>query len=219
MIETSGHQILDARGIRGSAGAGGNWLFDPDSNVTITLAATTTPADFDGGAPTNTFTPSTNPVSNIQNTDINAILNAGTSVRITTTNNATGNQVGNITVNAPITHAATNGAVTLTLDAGTGGGFGGVGGSVIVNAAITATDAANPLNVVLRANTAGGGVQLNAGGNITTFGGNVVEQVPPVTPFVIVQLIPDGTLVTVPLPVPPPATAMPCVWNGHGASR
>lgn len=53
----------------------------------------------------------------------------------------------------------------------------------------------------------------------TTFGGNVVEQVPPVTPFVIVQLIPDGTLVTVPLPVPPPATAMPCVWKIASAVR
>lgn len=30
----------------------------------------------------------------------------------------------------------------------------------------------------------------------TVFGGNVVVHVPPVTPFVIVQLIPEGTLIT-----------------------
>jgi hypothetical protein len=53
----------------------------------------------------------------------------------------------------------------------------------------------------------------------TTFGGKVVAQVPPVTPFVTVQLMPAGTLVTVPLPEPPPATAMPCVWNIASAVR
>src|SRR5205085_5828108 len=44
-IETSGHHILDATGVRGSAGAsngtGGSWLFDPDSNVTINAVSTT----------------------------------------------------------------------------------------------------------------------------------------------------------------------------------
>jgi filamentous hemagglutinin family protein len=45
LIETSGHHILDARGVRGGAGAahgqGGLWLFDPDSNVLIDGNVTT----------------------------------------------------------------------------------------------------------------------------------------------------------------------------------
>ena len=48
-------------------------------------------------------------------------------------------------------------------------------------------------------------------------GGKVVAQVPPVTPTLMVQLMPAGTLVTRPLPVPPPVTAMPCVWNTASA--
>src|SRR5207253_2435559 len=42
LIETSGHHILDATGVRGGAGAAngnaGLWLFDPDSNVDITTS-------------------------------------------------------------------------------------------------------------------------------------------------------------------------------------
>lgn len=48
--------------------------------------------------------------------------------------------------------------------------------------------------------------------SVTTVpGGNVVAHVPPATPDVTVHEIPDGTLVTSPLPVPPPLTATPCV--------
>ena len=41
LIETSGHHILDATGVRGGAyapnGKAGSWLFDPDSNVNIII--------------------------------------------------------------------------------------------------------------------------------------------------------------------------------------
>lgn len=53
----------------------------------------------------------------------------------------------------------------------------------------------------------------------TVFGGNVVTQVPLVTPFVTEQLMPDGILVTTPLPVPPPLSVMPCVWKIASAVR
>lgn len=45
----------------------------------------------------------------------------------------------------------------------------------------------------------------------TLLAGKVALQVPPEAPAVIVQLIPAGTLVTTPLPVPPPLTLTLCV--------
>ena len=163
LIETSGHQILDAAGMRGGAGAsngaGGSWLFDPDSNVDITTAPSN--GVFLGG----TWTPTLNN-SNILNTDLNAVLNGGTNVTVTTTNLLLGTQAGNITVSAPITNTA-GGARTLTLSAGTGGGA----GSVTVNDSISATGA-NSLAVNLNAGT-GGAVSFGAAGSITTLGGNI----------------------------------------------
>ncbi|HYW50229.1 MAG TPA: hypothetical protein VE861_06470 [Gemmatimonadaceae bacterium] len=53
----------------------------------------------------------------------------------------------------------------------------------------------------------------------TVFGGNVVLHVPLVTPAVIAQLMPLGELVTTPVPVPLPVTAMPCVLNTGCAVR
>ena len=53
----------------------------------------------------------------------------------------------------------------------------------------------------------------------TAFGGNVVAQVPLVTPAVITQLMPDGALVTTPLPVPAPLIATPCVLKIASAVR
>src|SRR5712692_334143 len=126
-IETSGHHILDARGVRGSAGAphgkAGTWLYDPDSDVNITAA--TNNVTFN--ATTTTFSPTADN-STLAAADITAQLDAGTSVTVNTTN-AGGTQQGNITVSSGITHAATNGTVSLTLDAGSGGG----NGSIAVN--------------------------------------------------------------------------------------
>lgn len=56
--------------------------------------------------------------------------------------------------------------------------------------------------------------------NVTTVvAGKVVVQVPPVAPAVITQLIPDGELVTTPLPVPPPLIVIPCVLKIASAMR
>src|SRR5258708_3252411 len=145
-------------GAGGSNGAGGSWLFDPDSNVDITTAPSN--GVFLGG----TWTPTLNN-SNILNTDLNAVLNGGTNVTVTTTNLLLGTQAGNITVSAPITNTA-GGARTLTLSAGTGGGA----GSVTVNDSISATGA-NSLAVNLNAGT-GGAVSFGAAGSITTLGGD-----------------------------------------------
>ena len=176
LIETSGHHILDATGVRGGAGAphgtGGLWLFDPDSDILINAGATTTVvvAPNTPVAGTTTYSPSAN-TTNILNTDLNALLNAGTDVRVITTN-AGGTQVGNITVAAAITNTS-GGARTLTLNSGTGGGLAGVGGSVIIDATLSGLGGANTLAVNLENATAGGGVSFTANGNITTAGGNI----------------------------------------------
>ncbi|MEK7217053.1 MAG: hypothetical protein AAB289_15825, partial [Chloroflexota bacterium] len=176
LIETSGHHILDATGVRGGAGApngrGGLWLFDPDTDVTITTGATTNNTGSVGGL----FTPINDvATSNILNTDINSVLDGGTSVVITTANAAavTNGTAGNITVSAPITHGALGGARTLTLNAGAGGGA----GSIFINDAITATNTANSLSVVLSSPL--GNISFGAGtGSITTFNGNVTANAP-----------------------------------------
>ncbi len=123
-IETSGKKYIDTAGIRLSAravdGDPGMWLLDP-FDVTITATATSG-GTFSAG----TFTPSASG-SNILNTDINALLNAGTAVTILTTGGGT--DVGNITVNAPISKTA-GANTTLTLTAA---------GSIFINESIIST--------------------------------------------------------------------------------
>jgi len=51
------------------------------------------------------------------------------------------------------------------------------------------------------------------------FGGNVAEHVPPTTPAVITQLMPDGELAMVPVPEPPPLMTSPCVLKITSAVR
>ncbi|MCX7171250.1 MAG: MBG domain-containing protein [Proteobacteria bacterium] len=177
-IETSGHQILDATGVRGGAGAphgkNGLWLFDPDSNILINGGVTTTVT----GSPN--FSPTAD-TTNLLNTDITGLLNGGTDVTVITTNNvggahpSDGTQVGDITVAAAITTTA-GGARTLTLNSGSGGGLLGVGGSVIIDSTISATGVGNSLAVNLINTTASGGVSFTANGNITTAGGNIQVQ-------------------------------------------
>jgi filamentous hemagglutinin family protein len=114
LIETSSRNFLDVSGIKVDAtatnGLSGTWLIDP-RNIII-QNATTANGTFSGGNP-NVFTPGgDNAVVNTQ--DIEAQLNQGTNVTITT--GSTGTQDGNITVVSNITKTR-GGPATLTLEA------------------------------------------------------------------------------------------------------
>ena len=94
-IDTSGYH-LNVDGASGGAGSAhgqaGLWLFDP-YNVTIISA------DYAGSFSSGTWTPTADN-STILNTNINNLLNAGTSVTITT--GSSGGQLGNINVQSAI---------------------------------------------------------------------------------------------------------------------
>ena len=158
-IETSGH-LLDVTGITVNAssphGVAGVWLLDP-YNLTVSGAATT--ATVTGGNPT-TYAASTGD-SAVLNTDINAVLNAGTSVILQTSSGA-GASLGDITVSSAISKTA-GGAASLTLNAY---------GSIIVNAAISST--AGAMAVTLDANTGGAGGYVNIQAPISTLGGALI---------------------------------------------
>lgn len=132
-IETSGHWI-STQGAQGSAsapkGEAGQWLFDP-YNVTINGAPT-----FENTETTGTWTPSaTN--SRILNTAINDLLNAGTSVTVTTS--GSGSDAGNITVGAEIKQNATAPAAKLTLNANR---------DIAINQAVTMTQSGSKLELI-----------------------------------------------------------------------
>ena len=158
-IETSGH-LLDVTGITINAssphGVAGVWLLDP-YNLTVSGAATT--ATVTGGNPT-TYAASTGD-SAVLNTDINAVLNAGTSVILQTSSGA-GASLGDITVSSAISKTA-GGAASLTLNAY---------GSIIVNAAISST--AGAMAVTLDANTGGAGGYVNIQAPVSTLGGALI---------------------------------------------
>lgn len=102
-IETSGKEFLDvgkfAPLANAAFGKSGTWLMDP-YNVVITN--TTFNGGFDGGSP-NIFTPGGNQ-SNVDVANIQAALNAGTSVQIST--GSSGTQLGYITIDSDITKSA-----------------------------------------------------------------------------------------------------------------
>ena len=146
-IETSGHW-LSTQGATGDAsapnGKAGQWLFDP-YNVTITATPTqnnTNSAD--------TWTP-TGSTSEIQNTAITALLNAGTSVTVTT--GSAGSEAGNITVNAPITQSAMAAATRLTLSANQ---------NIAINSAISMTQSGSKLELNAGNVSSGGNIALTA---------------------------------------------------------
>ncbi|NEQ56982.1 MAG: filamentous hemagglutinin N-terminal domain-containing protein [Moorea sp. SIO4A1] len=114
LIETSSANFLDVTGVRVDASAAngnaGTWLLDP-RNVTLGFADTSN-GSFDSNS--NIFTPTgDDAVVNIP--DIEAQLNAGTNVTITT--GTTGTQEGNITADGFGITKTTEGEVTLTLEA------------------------------------------------------------------------------------------------------
>lgn len=151
-IETSSHQTLEIDGAHINANAShgnvGTWLMDP-WNVEITGANAN--GGFDSGSP-NVFTP-TATASTVNAATIEASLEAGTSVTITT--GTTGGEAGNITVTNAILKDSGTSSATLTLTAAN---------NIIVNNTITSTSGA--LGVTF---TAGGAVDINS--DITTNGG------------------------------------------------
>ena len=160
LIETSGH-VLDVNGAQISASApkgnGGEWLLDP-YNLTITAGANTNNTNASG-----VFTPTgDNSVVNVA--DINAVLNNGTSVTLTT-NGAGTNQPGNVVINGAI--AKTGGTnATLSVFAN---------GTLTLNSSISSNVGALGVNL-----TSAGNMALTTGANITTNGGTVLLSAPTV---------------------------------------
>ena len=115
-VETSSAGNLQALGTvdaSAPAGTAGEWLLDP-YNITINTAANSN-GSFNGGSP-NLFTPTGN--SAVANRDaIQASLNSGTSVTVSTGGTGSpGTQAGTLTVAAPIAKTA-GGDATLSLNA------------------------------------------------------------------------------------------------------
>ncbi|HZV99892.1 MAG TPA: filamentous hemagglutinin N-terminal domain-containing protein, partial [Methylophilaceae bacterium] len=151
-VETSSHNNLQAFGhvdASSPLGQAGHWLLDP-TDVTIVTGAVNSNETNSGGV----WTPTTN-TAQIGVANINADLNAGTSVTINTASAGAG--VGNITQNAGATISKTAGGnATLTMNAA---------GSIALNGGISST--AGTLSTIL--NAAGGGV--SGSGAINTNGG------------------------------------------------
>ncbi|HIK35850.1 MAG TPA: CHAT domain-containing protein, partial [Thermosynechococcus sp. M98_K2018_005] len=149
-VETSGRELLSVRGrVDTSAvnGQPGTWLLDP-RNVTISTSPTNG-GSFSGDNP-DVFTPTTDDAF-VENTAIEAALNLGTSVTITT--GETGTQAGDISVLAPITKTA-GGDASLTLQAAN---------NIFVSNSITSQ--AGRLNIILHAdtdNSGAGAIRLNS---------------------------------------------------------
>ena len=130
-IETSGHQ-LNTTGVQGdasaTAGQAGTWLFDP-WDVTITSSTS------NNSSTAGVCTPSAT-CSQIANTAINSLLDAGTSVEVKTTGAVTGIEAGNITVNGAISTIQDSANLTLSADT-----------SIIVNNSITLAGSGSTLNL------------------------------------------------------------------------
>ncbi|GAA4347551.1 hypothetical protein GCM10023165_32500 [Variovorax defluvii] len=157
---------IDLAGLRTDAsapmGKAGEWMIDP-FDVTIVNGAGS------GSLTGNPFVPLA--ASTIQDGDINAALNSGTSVRITTGAPTAGSPfLGDIVMDdVQIEYSANNGPVTLQLDAHR---------SVRGNSASSIASIGDPLNVIFNADVNGGGAatgggQVSYSGTLYTNGGSV----------------------------------------------
>lgn len=155
-IETSGHWI-DVSGLRADAGAPrgkpGQWLLDP---ADLVVGAAPTDATFAPGSPA-TFT-SGAATPNVLSTDIEAQLNAGTSVVLQT--GAVGPGTGSITVGANIAKTGGGGA-SLTLNAA---------GNIGLSPGVTISSSSGALQINL---TSGGTISFAPGSNLFGNGGNI----------------------------------------------
>ena len=164
-VETSGKINLQMDGIVDASaphGLAGIWLLDPEDAV-----LTNSDSDETGGDGSTSFTPGGNQgTSDINVSHIDASLNAGTSVTVTTGGDSeSGPNGGSITVAADIAKTAGTDA-TLTLSAAT---------DIIVDTGISISSTTGKLNVVLDADTAatGGAITINTGSSIVTNGGAI----------------------------------------------
>ena len=161
-VETSSHGVLDAVGtldLTASNGKGGEWLLDP-GDLHVTGDLTQNNYTITGGSITMT---DPNALSRVPASTINSMLDAGTSVTLTT--------LGWLIINstATITKTATNSA-TLTFNAGDdsngGGGFridGNITSSKSLPVTINATSWVLP-NGTGNINTAVGKITINISG-------------------------------------------------------
>lgn len=162
-VETSGKAFLEAYGtVDASAanGAAGTWLLDP-RNVTITNG--TANGGFDGGSP-DVFTP-TGDSATIDVAAINASLNGGTSVTITT--GSSGSQDGDITLDSGVVISKTGGGeATLKLLAAQ---------DIELKAGSRIVSTSDKLHVILNTGAEGGigSVMMRAGAQIVTNGGDI----------------------------------------------
>ncbi|WP_297761520.1 CHAT domain-containing protein [Thermosynechococcus sp.] len=164
-VETSGRELLSVWGTvdaTAANGQSGTWLLDPRN---VTISSGTSNGTFSGANP-DIFTP-TGDNASVGNTAIEAALNSGTSVIITTGD--TGSQEGNISIAAPIIKTA-GGDASLTFQAAN---------NISVNYDIQSQ--AGRLNIILHAdadNNGAGAIQLSSvslisnGGNIVLGGGS-----------------------------------------------
>lgn len=144
-VETSSHDNLQAAGSVDAAalrGLAGTWLLDP---FNVTIGTVTSGGTWSGSV----FTPTAGGAT-ISVTDIQAALNAGTAVNITT--GTSGAEAGNITLSSAISKTAGAGT-SLTLDAA---------GSITLNAGISSTS--GTLDTTLNAN----GGSISGSGAINT---------------------------------------------------
>lgn len=165
-VETSGRELLSVWGTvdaTAANGQSGTWLLDPRN---VTISGGTSKGTFSGTNP-DIFTP-TDDNASVANTAIEAALNSGTSVIITTGD--TGSQAGNITIAAPITKTA-GGDASLTFQAAN---------NIFVYSYNIRSDVGR-LNIILHAdadNNGAGTIQLSSvslisnGGNIVLGGGS-----------------------------------------------
>lgn len=157
LIETSSKVNLDVPGTvsakaLAASGKGGQWLLDP-ADITITSTDS-------GMSESGTPWVATGASGSVSVANIQAALNAGTSVDIETSGGGTGG-TGNITVASSIAKTA-GGAATLTL---------GADNNIVFNSGVSITSTSGALNMAFTA--ANGQITAPGANTFTSNGGNI----------------------------------------------
>ena len=161
LVETSGDNV-DLTGIRVDAsapvGQAGTWLIDPfDVNIVDGVAS--------GSLPTNPFVPLANSI--IQDGDINAALNKGTSVTIGTGAPDSKSALGTITFDSGVDINLDTGTAPVTFRLDAARSINSFFGNTIIQSSKA------PLNVEFNAGLSAISGSINYNGQILTNGGNV----------------------------------------------